>query len=179
MRYPGPHRHEHSLRALFGTAAFLFFIFGLMAFARTERAGTVAAKTVVAPRVFAPSPSPSPIAVTYVRLFDGVTHQALAGEAIALVTTPSCALTGPCPTTSPLVLTADANGQITVAQALLRQQPKLYAAGYKLDTYFAFLAPDQPNQLTLYKPIDTGGSGAKINYDLNLDTIPIGLSPAE
>jgi hypothetical protein len=121
------------------------------------------------------SPVPvSPASTVTLQLFDRLTKAPLSGQSIVILGSVEC-LTPPCPASTPLVITADERGRISVSRETVQLRPKIYAAGYRLDTYFSFLDSAQPTILTLYEPIE----GTKVNYDITLESIPIGLTPVK
>lgn len=175
MRYPGRHRHESLVRAVGLLLSLSIFLTGLILVQR-KNDRTSQASTLPSPvsSVTAPRPAPT-TAVSIVKLIDGATGRPLSGQSIAILVTLPCLENKFCPAATPLVASADQEGRITVNQSVLLGQPKLYAAGYKLDAYFAFLDPNRPSELTLYKTIP----GYKSTFDITIDEVVIGLSPVK
>lgn len=175
MRYPGPHKHHHTMRWTALAVAVFVFVLGLVAVDLKERKIAAQHRQLRAAQNQMASPLPSPTALTTLVMYDSVTHQPLAGQSIALMSAVACEPGLPCALPSPLVLAADEKGRIMVAQDIIRAKPKLYAAGYKLDVYFSFLSSDKPNELTLYQALPD----SKLNYDITAEEVPVSLTPTK
>lgn len=170
MRYPGPHRHETLLKVASLAIALLLFLFALsiLGAKRQDRPKKVDFSPV------ATSPSPQTIeGSTTLRLFDQANDHPLAGRSVAFLLYGNCSAGADCPSATPLILTTDADGRVKIDQKTISQKPKIYVTGYRLDSYFDFLKPEAPNQLTLYRPKE----GHKLTYDITLEEIPIWLTP--
>lgn len=174
MRYPGSHKHEKVMKLTVTLTALAIFGLGWQAAYLKGRAVQADQfKPVVAPKTV-DSPAPTPTSMATLQIYDGLTKKLLTGQSIVILTSVECQ-SQPCPTSTPLVLTADDRGRIVLSQEKLRLRPKIYAAGYKLDTYFSFLDVTNQNILTLFEPMD----GTKVNYDITLESVPIGLTPVK
>jgi hypothetical protein len=173
MRYPGKSHRERVLQPIIFLIAFLLFI--------SASALAIKNKFVAAsyshPRptpTFEGAPSPSPTGTTALRLFNITTAEPIRNQNIAFIITSTCdSTTVSCPTTSPIVLTTDENGELKAPRSLIAQKPKLYAAGYKTDRYFTFF-PENPNSIIVYYP----PAEAKTSYNITLEIVPVGLQPA-
>lgn len=177
MRYPGRHRHESLWRGLALLVSLTIFLAGLILVQGKNNPDPKAASQVTrlpSPTPFINKTSPSPATVTTrLKMVDGITGWPLAGQSIAILAAIPCFSSSPCPATTPMVLTADGEGLISLDQSIIQNQPKFYAAGYQLDSYFAFLNPDRPTELTLYKSLPD----LKKTYDIMADVVTIGLTP--
>ncbi len=175
MRYPERHRHHSLFRTIILLVAATLFIAGLKGavqrFEKLKSQTRPAAQSIIES---SPTPSNGPIATATLRVVDALTNQPLTGQSVAFVVSTDCPASEPCPAETPSVFVADDQGQLIVPQDLLRRKPKLYAAGYKLDSYFAFLDEAKPDLVTVYHPVGQ----AKSSYDLTHEPILIGLSPA-
>ncbi len=127
---------------------------------------------------YSPSPRASLVAqvageMSTLQLFDSRSLAPLAGQSVAVIPQQECPVSQICPEPSPLIVVADQVGRIKLTNIVIHQRPKLYLPGYKMDTYFSFLNPDDANELTLYQPLP----GTKLNYQAGKEDIPVGLVP--
>lgn len=175
MRYPGSYRHQKTVRAIVLLAAVAVFAISLSLALHKQQRVTAMNYPIAYPSASVPNPTPTDEAAVVFRLYDGLTNQPLSGQSIALIALSSCPAGQACPAASPTVMTADQDGRVRLPQSLVRLSPKLYVSGYKLDNYFSFLRPDQPNQLTLYQAIE----GVKLTYDISIEEVPIWLAPVQ
>lgn len=176
MRYPGPHQHERLTRQLIFGMALIIFLIGLAAANHKDRPDT---QSIDQKPTSSPAPATTPLAVNQttavLRLLDEKTKKPLAGQSVAVITLPDCVVASVCPTSSPLIVTADSTGRISLPTVIVRARPKLYAAGYKLDSYFSFLDQQKPSFLTVYKPVE----GTKASFDISIEEAIIGLTPTK
>lgn len=170
MRYPGPHRYEIWLKGASLAVALLLFILAL-SLVGTKRQNT-AKKVDFLPATASPALKTTENS-TILRLYDQANGQPLSGRSVAFLLYGNCPAGAECPSATPLILTADAEGRVTIDQETISQKPKIYVTGYRLDSYFDFLKPDSPNQLTLYQPQE----GHKLTYDITLEEVPVWLVP--
>lgn len=176
MRYPGHYRHEQPIRWLTLLISLSLFLVGLNVAGRKQgrlQAQPLPGETSQAPAQ--PQPTATDEGVTRLRLYNIKTGLAVAEQSVALMLLGSCSSGAACPASSPQIVKTDSDGKVVVAQSVIRQKPKLYVSGYKLDTYFSFLNPQKPNELTLYAVAE----GAKLAYDISTEEIPVWLTPAE
>lgn len=175
MRYPGNHRHEKIVKVVVAVLALAIFMIGLRAAnLKQNQLRADSNKAIYANVQLGDSPNPSPTPKTSLRFYNLKTKQPLSGQSIVFLLNPDC-VSSPCPASSPIIFNADSQGRVVISHDFLKQRPKLYAAGFKLDAYFAFLNPSNPNLITLYEPLE----GTKLTYDLSLEEIPIALMPIE
>lgn len=172
MRYPGPSFQERQIRTIIGGLAALFFVSSL--FLAVKKGGQLEASQTVTKQPSArPTVVASPVAAQSVRFrfLDGETQQPIKQQAIGVVVSPICDTTSTCPAPTPLFFTTDQEGRTAISKELVKQTPKLYSLGYKLDTYFFFGVAAQPDHLMLYRPL----SSQKVTYDISKEEVVVGL----
>lgn len=172
MRYPGGNRQQRFVRSIIFLIALLLF-FGASTLAVKKKFVLASYLRPKPTPTFAGQPTTSPTGLTILKLHNSLTGEPIRNQSIAFISTGSCnAATLSCPTSTPTVITTDETGSVPVAQTLLLDTPKLYAAGYKTERYFTFVS-DRPTVATVYYP----PAGAKTNYDISLEPLYVGLQP--
>lgn len=176
MRHPHHIRQERAKQSLLFIVAVLFFLFALTLFDKRRLHKPVATQPQPTPTYATPTSNIKANAITHLVLYDDITQQALTNQSVAFVVTSDCDQAAlACPSTDPVVLTTDNEGNVSVNQTLIKKEPRLYVAGYRIAKYFTFIKPEEPETLTVLKPINN----AKSFYNITNDTIPLGLTPAD
>lgn len=173
MRYPGRTHQERQLQIVAILAAVIFFAFSISVFTKTQRNQSIAVPNQE--KIITPAPSISLTSKKTLAFYNSITGDPLKNQSIAFLLTSECVIDTPCPTSTPLVLTTNENGEIPIDESVIRQKPKLYAAGYKIDRYFSLINDSNPNELTVLKPVP----GRKAIYSVDKESAAIGLTPVE
>jgi hypothetical protein len=147
------------------------FLFGLGLYGANQKINRQlqASELLPLPRL---SPTPTPRG-TKLQFFTSKDLIPLPNISIQLRAESFCTSDAPCVAANPELYTTDTAGMIVVPTETIQQQPIIAVDGYRKDSYFIYLNPESPTELTLYN----APGDVKRSYDIRHEIIPIYLDP--